>query len=451
MALPSLSGLCARCLQPKTDTAYESWDSMMEALGIDKNDKSHERWFEETKEGEMVAMTCAICFQPVSERAPSEYDDRIGNGLGLVQLTCGDVFHRRCIRHWLVRKSDRPSCPLCRAEIVSADIRDIVGSRGPGTDLPSIRLPTHAELETWMGWIGMIDPFENFSSAEAARRVFDAAPLRIPGARRIWIMELLRNSPTAGEIVQRYDERDQLDVMTYIRHTKTLLKNEQILFEARREMEAFLRDDWNRPFDGTMRRQLRAVLVARGVAVRTDRAALERVRDGLSRIFRHDQKGRVLRLSWLRDSHRFIHEYYTHSHLVDLARERPSLSPEERLRVATKMAENDMDEKLLTNLRDEALPFVRVQKMNLDLLPDTLFRVDADRVWDLLGGNALPSATPPPAPLPDDSSDDSSDEEDTPPPRTPWAVLQESSSSSGDERVLPRPALERERADGSSS
>ena len=54
--------------------------------------------------------TCSICLETTDTDAP------------LVQLACGHVFHRECVREWLCRT--QATCPNCRAPVES-----VVGQR----------------------------------------------------------------------------------------------------------------------------------------------------------------------------------------------------------------------------------------------------------------------------------------------------------------------------------
>lgn len=47
--------------------------------------------------------SCSICLDDFSE------------GMSLVQLECGHMYHLKCIDDWLIRQS---SCPLCRCEFI---------------------------------------------------------------------------------------------------------------------------------------------------------------------------------------------------------------------------------------------------------------------------------------------------------------------------------------------
>ena len=62
------------------------------------------------KEAELVE--CVICCQDIN---PNIGNKRRSKGYVKYSLECGhDVFHKKCIKDWLTRKSD---CPLCKKEV----------------------------------------------------------------------------------------------------------------------------------------------------------------------------------------------------------------------------------------------------------------------------------------------------------------------------------------------
>jgi hypothetical protein len=48
--------------------------------------------------------TCAVCLEPVG-------------GADAVETVCSHAFHGLCIDQWVAEKFDKPSCPVCRAQL----------------------------------------------------------------------------------------------------------------------------------------------------------------------------------------------------------------------------------------------------------------------------------------------------------------------------------------------